>query len=104
MRDVIQKIVATEGEAKLIVERARGEAERISSEAQRKGQDMLDRARQEAVAEARKIVDAAIEAANREKQELLARAAVEIEREIQLDPAMSERAVEEVVRCVCRQL
>jgi vacuolar-type H+-ATPase subunit H len=101
MRDVIQKIIATENEAKLIVETAKAEADRILSDAQRKGQDMVDRAREEAFAEAERIVEAAIEGAEREKRDRLTQIAAEIERDIQLDQERRESVVEGVIRCVC---
>ena len=51
----------------------------------------------------RRIVEAAVEAAEREKQHRLADAAIEIESQIQLEPASRKWAVEGVVRCVCKQ-
>ena len=103
MRDVVQKIIATENEAKLIVEAARAEADRILSEVQQNGRDVIERARQEALIEAGKTLETAVETAGREKQHRLADAAAEIERQIQLDPANRKSAVEGVVRCVCKQ-
>ena len=103
MRDVIQKIISTESEAKLAVEEARAEAERIISDAQRGGGNLVEQARQEALAEAKKIVDASVEEAERNKQYQLAQAAIEIEEQIRLDPATRQWAVEGVVRCVCKQ-
>jgi F-type H+-transporting ATPase subunit b len=103
MRDAVQKIIETEGEAKLIVEAARAEADRILSEAQRKGQELVERARYEALAEAEKIEGAARESAERDKQDRLTRAAEEIERQIDIEAATRQWAVEEVVRCVCGQ-
>ena len=103
MRDVIQKIISTESEAKLAVEEARAEAERIISDAQRRGGNLVEQARQEALAEAKKIVDASVEEAERNKQYQLAQAAIEIEEQIRLDPATRQWAVEGVVRCVCKQ-
>jgi len=47
MRDVIQRIIATESEARLIVDAARTEADRILSDARTKGKDIVERARQE---------------------------------------------------------
>jgi vacuolar-type H+-ATPase subunit H len=102
MRDVIQKIIATENEAKLIVEAARAEADRILSEAQRKAHDPIERARQETLIEAERIVEAAVEAAEREKQHRLVDAANEIESQIQLEPATKKWAVEGVVQCVSK--
>jgi vacuolar-type H+-ATPase subunit H len=103
MRDVIQKIIATEGEAKLIVESARAEADRILSDAQKKGHEIVELSRQEAINEAGQIVDAAVEAAEQEKQSCLKNTAVEIESHIRLEPATKQRAVEGIVRCVCKQ-
>jgi vacuolar-type H+-ATPase subunit H len=103
MRDVIQKIIATESEAKLIVEAARTEADRILSEAQKKGRDIVEKSRQEALIEAGKILETAIETAEREKKRRLSDAASEIENQIQLDSASSKLAIEGVVRCVCEQ-
>lgn len=102
MQDVIQKIVATEDEARVIVDAARAEADRILSEAQKKGHDLVERARQEAHIESEKILEAAGEAAEQEKRSRLADAATEIENQIQLEPDSRKWAVEGVVRCVCK--
>jgi vacuolar-type H+-ATPase subunit H len=102
MRDVIQKIVATEDEAKLTVEAARTEADRILSDAQKKGQDIVDRARQEAFVEAERIIEAAVKRAEQEKESRLTDAVAKVESQIQLEPASRKSAVEEVVRCVCK--
>jgi vacuolar-type H+-ATPase subunit H len=101
MRDVIQKIIATENEAKAIVETARAEADRILSDARKKGQDIVERARREACFEAERIVAAAVEAAEQGKEKRLAHAAAEIESQIQLDQNSRQWAIEGVVRCVC---
>ena len=103
MRDVIQKIVATENEAKCVVDAAKVEAERTISDAQKKGRDIIERSRQEALAEAGRIVEAAVEEAEREKQRRLADAADGMENQIRLDTATREWAVEEVIRCVCKR-
>jgi len=103
MRDVIQKIIATESEAKLTVEAARAEADRILSDAQKKGHDVVEQARQGALIEAERIVNAAVEEAELEKQYRLTNAAAEIESQIQLEPASRKKAVEGVVRCVCKK-
>jgi vacuolar-type H+-ATPase subunit H len=103
MRDVIEKIIVTESEAKQTVEEAKAEANRIMADARKKGRDMIERARQEAITEAGGIVEEAVAAAEREKQERLTRAAADIESEIQLVPAAKKWAVEGVVRCVCKE-
>jgi len=103
MRDVIQKVIATEAEAKHIVAAARTEAERLASEAQKQSQDLVARARQEARGEAERMVEAARNEAEHEKQERLTRAAVEIETHVRLEEPVKRRAVEAAVRCVCGQ-
>lgn len=103
MQDVIQKIISTENEAKHAVEAAKAEADSITTSAQKQGHDVIERARQEARIESEKIVEAAVEAAEREKQDRLTRAVAEIESQIRLEPDSRERAAEGVVRCVCRQ-
>lgn len=103
MREIIQKIIATESEAKLVVEAARAEADRILSEAQKKGHDIVEQARQEALLEVERIVKAEVVAAELKKQKLLADAAAQIESQVQLEPASRKWAVEGVVRCVCKQ-
>lgn len=103
MRDVIQKIISVENEANVTIQDARAEAERITSDARKKGNDLIENARQEALTEAIKIVDASIQGAEKEKQQQLASAAIEIEKRVRLDPAIREWAVEGVVRCVCKQ-
>jgi V/A-type H+/Na+-transporting ATPase subunit G/H len=103
MQDVIQKIIATETEAKTIVETARAEAEQILLDARKIGQDMIERARQEVRIEAERIIEDAVKEAEQEKKKLLARAFGEIEGQIRLDHARRQWAVEGVVRCVCGQ-
>jgi vacuolar-type H+-ATPase subunit H len=100
MHDIIQKIITTETEAKLVVEAAKAEADRILSDAQKKGNDMVEQARQEALIEAGRIVEAAVGAAEQDKQHRLADTAAQIETQIQLEPAKKEWAVEGVIRCV----
>jgi vacuolar-type H+-ATPase subunit H len=101
MRDVIQQIIATESEAKTAVETARVEADRILSDARKKGQNILERARQEAAVEAETIVKTAVEAAEREKKKRLTHAVAEIEKQIHLDQNSRQLAVKGVVQCVC---
>ena len=103
MREVIEKIIATEGEAKLIVESAKTEADRMLAEAREKGRDIVEKARQEALVEAGKLMEAAVESAEQEKVRRLADAAVEVQKQIQLDEVTKKSAVEGVVRCVCKQ-
>ncbi len=101
MRDVIQKIIATESEAKAMVRTAMAEADRILSDARKNGQDMVERARQQALVESERILETATEEAERERKIRLTRAAAEIETQIQLDEETRQRIIHGVVRCVC---
>ncbi len=103
MHDLVQKIIATESEAKILIEEAGTEAEHILSEAQKKGHDVVEKTRQEIINETGRIIDAAINAAEQEKQRCLTNTAAEIENRIQLDPITRQRVVEGVMRCLCRQ-
>jgi vacuolar-type H+-ATPase subunit H len=101
MRDVIQKVIKAEGEAKRILQEAQAEAERILADAQKQAHDLLFRRRQEVRVEAERIMAAAIQEAEREKKERLGRAATEIETKVCLEEATKQSAVETVVRFVC---
>lgn len=101
MREVIQQIIATEAEAKALVEAAKAEAERVLSEACTTGQEMIELARREARIEGERIVQEAVEAAEDEKRASLTRARAEIESQIRLNDEDYRQIVEGVVRCVC---
>lgn len=101
MRDVIQRVIATEAEAKEIVAAARVEAQRIVSGARHQAEAVLDGAREEARQEAEQLLTAALRQAGQEKQERMARVRCEIEQEIRLDPEPRRRLVTEVIRVVC---
>ena len=101
MREVIQRVLASEAEAKGIVEAARAQAAPILAEAQKKSQALAARVRQEARLEADRLMAAAVSEAGREKQERLARATAEIENQVRLEETTRQRAVEAVLRCVC---
>ena len=102
MRDVIHSVMATEREAKEIVAAARTEAEHISSDAQKKRQDLIGRTDNEARAEAGRIVAAAVKNAEPEKAERLTHMAAEIEAEVGLDDGTRQGAAAAAVRRVCR--
>jgi vacuolar-type H+-ATPase subunit H len=104
MREVIKNVIATEAEARGMVAAARAEADRIASDAQQRSQDVVAHARLEARVAAERLVEAAEREAEREKQERLARATLEIEAQVRLDQTSRHRAVAGAVRCVCGQL
>jgi len=101
MHEVIQKVIATEAEAKRMVQAARSEAELILSAAQKRAQEMTRAARQEVQIESGKILAAATAAAEGDQQTRLATVAGEIENQVHLDAAARQRVGAAVVRCVC---
>lgn len=102
MRDVIEKIVSTENEAKEIIEKAKSLRDQILSDARRKSQEIIDRARQEAIAEADNIINAAVEAAEMEKQMKLTHAAKDIENRFTLKQETRKALIDLIIRQVCR--
>ena len=100
MRDVIQKVIASEAEAKHRVQAARSEAERVLSEAQKRAQEMVATARQTARREAEKVLADAMPAAEAQQRQQLTRVADEIERQVSVDPVTIQQVAEAVTRCV----
>lgn len=100
MRDVIQKMLVAEAEAKRIVAQAEGEAERTRAEARRQAQQLADQVRDETRAEVDAAIEEAVQQADRERQQRLAKAAGNIEADLRLDEKRQADAVEVVVRCV----
>ena len=103
MREVIQKVMAGEAEAKRILESANAEADGILKEAGQQVRDIAARARTEAAQRATIEVEAALKAAEQEKQVLLARAVAKNRVQVQLDPITLEKIVNAVVCCVSGQ-
>lgn len=102
MRDVIQKIIVTETEAKQLVETAKAERDRILSDAQKKTDGIMRQTLQDIRAETERIMAAALEEGEREKQEKLAGIISEIENQIRIDETLKELVVEKIIRSVCR--
>lgn len=100
MRDVIQKIIVTETEARQRVQAARAEAERILSEARAHAQEIVEAARQSARLEADEVLTEALRNAETEKKRRLARVAAEIEAQIHIDDATARQMTDAVARCV----
>ena len=101
MRDVIQKIVATENQAKRIVEEGRAQADRILLEARKKAQDVTMKAYQDAGREAQEIIAEAAREAEGERQKTLGEALDMLEREVVIDEGARRKIIEEIIRHVC---
>jgi vacuolar-type H+-ATPase subunit H len=101
MREVIQKIIEVEQQAKGVLEAAQTEAERIRVAAHGEARRITDDARRDGQAEAQGIVEAAEREAEEEKARRLAVAAARIEAQVKLAAAVRRRAVERIVRRIC---
>ena len=101
MRDVIQKIVATENQAKRIVEDGRTQADRILLEARKKAQDITAKAYQDAGREAQEIIAEAAREAEGERQKTLNEALETLEREVIIDERSRQKIIDEIIRHVC---
>jgi vacuolar-type H+-ATPase subunit H len=100
MREVIQKVIATETDAKQLVQAAQTEADQLLNSARLRARDLADQAHGEAKLEAEIFLAATEAEATREKADRLADAAAEINTNIRLDAAIAQPAVEAGVRCV----
>ena len=101
MRDVIQKILTTESEAKQLVQAARTEVEQLLSNVRLQARNLVEQAYQETKAEAENILAVAEAEAAREKAERLAGAAAEINATIRLEETTAQQAAQAALRCVC---
>lgn len=101
MREVIQQVVATEAEAKRMVQSAMAEAGGILSEARRQALELMAAVRAAAQREAQDILSKAATHAEQDKQARLAKAVSEIEHQVCLDERVRQEAVAAVVRCIC---
>lgn len=101
MRDVIQKIVATETEARQRVQTAKAEAERILTGARKRAQALVAEARQAARRDAEQMLATALQSAETARRERLARATAELEAQVKVDETAARQAADAVIRCVC---
>ena len=99
MRDIIQKVMASEEEAGRIVEAARAEAERIVAESRTAAQNEGDAARRAMRAEADRIVADAVAAAEARAGAETEAARKKIAGEIKIGAAAHAAAVDMIV-CV----
>jgi ATP synthase H subunit len=100
VREIIEKLMATEEEAKSILAQARQESTALLRDAQTRAQELLERAQREARDDAERILKKGQQQAAAEEQECLARADTEIASQVRLEPSVKQRAVRAVVRCV----
>jgi vacuolar-type H+-ATPase subunit H len=101
MREVIQKIVASETGAKRQVQAAQAEAEQLVADARSQARLLLEQANRDAKLTAENVLAIAETEAAQEKSERLVRAAAEINATILLDESQAQAAVAAALRCVC---
>ena len=101
MRDVIQKMLEAEAEAKRIVAGAEAEAERIRADARRQAHQLTDQARAETRTDTDRIAEEAAGRSDSQRRAAIADAAKTIDDGLHLDEPLRTRAVETVVRRVC---
>lgn len=101
MREVIQKVIAAETEAKQLVQAARTEADQLVTNARLQARDLVEQAHRETRLEAETILAAAETEAGHEKTERLARATAEINTSFRLDETAARQAADAALRCVC---
>ena len=103
MRDVIEKLIETEAEAKRIVAEARAEAERILAASRQQAANIKVRGEDITRTEAATIVAAAAQEAERDTRERLATAGRELETQGSPTPATLEPIIDAIVGCVTCQ-
>lgn len=101
MRDVIQKVMAAETEAKQLVQAARAEAEQLLTAARTKAREIVEQSRHASREETEKILAEADATAQREKSEQLTRTNAEIRAAIRLDEKTRQAAVAAGLRAIC---
>lgn len=102
MKEVIERIVSTENEAKSIIEKARSEAEQIISEAKKQAQDIMENTKKEAIIETQHIIDSSTKKAEEEKQKKLTQKAKEIKDQFVINEDTKQKAIEWVIKTVCK--
>ncbi|MCX7965200.1 MAG: hypothetical protein N2596_01045 [Syntrophorhabdaceae bacterium] len=101
MKEVIERIVSTESEARSIIEKAKTEGDQIIAEAKRKAQDMIEKAKRDAVIEAQNIINSAIEKAEKEKEKMLIQKSQEIKGQFFLSEEAKQKTVEWIIKKIC---
>lgn len=100
MRQVIQKLLEVEGQAKDLVSAANAEAGQILAGARRDAAELVTRTRADAIREAALILERERVRAAEEEERQWQEASGTIHRELQLNADTLEAAVAAVVQCV----
>lgn len=100
MREILERIVEAEAEARRIVERAAVAAQRLVAQADQEAGQTLSRARAVAREQALTLVHAAVAEAERERARRLDEIDAELHIQLRLSAEQRREAVAAVVRCV----
>ncbi len=100
MQDVIHRMMEAESEAKLILQTAQAEAERLLGAARQQAKANEEQARTEIRQTADTLIEEAVQSAEDEKAVQLARAVQEMDSSVRIDHAVRRQAVNAVVDCV----
>ena len=100
MKEVIEKLLAAEQEAKAIVEAAEREADRLLARTRNEVQRQADEIRRRAGEEGARIVEDAVRAAREKKARALADATEHDERTLAVPQHLREHAIEMVARAL----
>lgn len=98
----MQAVLAAEEEARTTLARARAEAEAVQVNARRQADDLRASAKDAARAEAAAILETAVAAAQRDRQEAHERALRELDNLLRLSPETRETLVTAAVRVLLR--
>lgn len=101
MRDVIQRVIQVEGEARQLVQAARSESDRLVTDARVTAKRLIEQAKQEAKLESDDLLLAAEAASQNEKAGQLSRVAAEVQKTICLDEATTRAVADAAVRGIC---
>lgn len=100
MREIIQKVVATEGEAKQLLQASRMAADQLLERAQAQARALVEQARVDARRAAAQLLEAAEGQAQQDKTALMTRATAEIQTSISLDDTTRRQIAEAAARFV----
>ncbi|NLF22271.1 MAG: hypothetical protein GX590_03835 [Lentisphaerae bacterium] len=100
MRDVIEKVIQAEAEARAIVADAEREAEALLQKARTEAQRLREQDRVAVLAEQDRLVAEALEEAGRQCRRQIEAFAQDLKNRVRLDAATRQRAVQQVVEFV----
>jgi hypothetical protein len=102
MREIIQSVLATEAEAKRLVEEAQRHAGGTRAAARIRVAELIEQSHQQAKLEASRILSGAVEDAAKNQAAQLAHLRDRLTTEVRLQPAAREQIIQAAVAAICR--